>query len=107
MLEDPSLDRSAICRALDVSESFLSRRFPRELGVALVEQRARARLTRFCTHVARDGYNYLESALMAGFGSYSQLHRVFVELVGLSPREYFAHGGRNRRSDCRAPSRLL
>jgi AraC-like DNA-binding protein len=105
MLEDPSLDRSAICRALDVSESFLSRRFPRELGVALVEQRARTRLARFCTHVARDGHNYLDSALRAGFGSYSQLHRVFVELVGQNPREYFAHGGRNRRSDCRAPSR--
>ncbi|MEI9941505.1 MAG: AraC family transcriptional regulator [Pseudomonadota bacterium] len=105
MLEDPSLDRSAICRKLDVSESFLSRRFQRELGVAFVEQRARSRVGRFCTHVARDGHNYLESALRAGFGSYSQLHRVFVELVGINPREYFAHGGRNRLAERRAPPR--
>ena len=105
MLEDPSLDRSAICRTLDVSESFLSRRFQRELGLTLVEQRARSRVGRFCTHVVRDGHNYLESALLAGFGSYSQLHRVFVELVGINPREYFARGGRNRRAERRAPSR--
>ncbi len=107
MLEDPSLDRASICRALDVSESYLSRRFQRELGVAFVEQRARSRVVRFCTHVARDGHNYLDSALLAGFGSYSQLHRVFVELIGMSPRAYFARGGRNRRSEqCAAPSRL-
>ena len=99
VLEDPSLDRSEICRTLDISESYLSRRFGQELGVAFVEQRARSRLARFCTHVSREKRNYLESALEAGFGSYSQLHRVFVQLVGLNPREYLLHGGRNRRAD--------
>lgn len=107
MLEDPSLDRTAICRALDVSESYLSRRFQRELGLAFVEQRARSRVARFCTHVSRDGHSFLESALRAGFGSYSQLHRVFVELVGVNPREYFRNGGRNRRADRRSPSKQL
>jgi len=99
LLEDPSLDRPAIAKALDVSESYLSRSFRKDLGFGFAEQRARLRLARFCTHVARDGHNYLESALLAGFGSYSQLHRVFVELVGLNPRDYFLHGGRNRRAD--------
>jgi AraC-like DNA-binding protein/quercetin dioxygenase-like cupin family protein len=98
LLEDPSMDRPSVCRALDVSESYLSRRFQAELGISFVEQRTRLRLARFSTHVARDGRNYLESALEAGFGSYSQLHRVFVQLVGLAPREYFAHGGRNQRA---------
>lgn len=104
-LEDPSLDRSAMCRTLDVSEGYLSRLFRQELGVAFVEQRARARLARFCTHVAREGHNYLDAALLAGFGSYSQLHRVFVELVGVNPRDYFAHGGRNTNADRCAPPR--
>lgn len=98
LLEDPGLDRSGVCRALDVSESYLSRRFQLELGLTFVEQRTRLRLARFSTHVARDGRDYLASALDAGFGSYSQLHRVFVELLGTSPREYFARGGRNKRA---------
>lgn len=59
ILEDPSLDRSAVCRTLDVSESYLSRLFQRELGISFVEQRARLRLARFCTHVSRERYNYL------------------------------------------------
>jgi len=98
LLEDPSLDRPSICRALDVSESYLSRRFQLELGISFVEQRTRLRLVRFSTHVARDNRNYLEAALEAGFGSYSQLHRVFVRLAGIGPREYFAQGGRNKRA---------
>jgi methylphosphotriester-DNA--protein-cysteine methyltransferase len=103
VLEDPSLDRGAVCRELDVSEGYLSRLFPRELGLTFVEQRARSRLTRFCTHVAREGHSYLDAALLAGFGSYSQLHRVFVGLVGVTPREYFSRGGRNRNADRGAP----
>jgi len=105
ILEDPSLDRSAICHALDISVGYLSRSFRQELGLSFVEQRARLRLARFCTHVAREGHNYLEAALLAGFGSYSQLHRVFVELVGVNPREYFLHGGRNRRASRLAGSK--
>jgi AraC-like DNA-binding protein len=105
MLEEPSLDRPALGRALDVSESYASRSFQAELGVPFVEQRARLRLARFCTHVSREGKSYLESALLAGFGSYSQLHRVFVALVGVSPRDYFLHGGRNRRSEVRLSRR--
>jgi methylphosphotriester-DNA--protein-cysteine methyltransferase/quercetin dioxygenase-like cupin family protein len=98
-LEDPSLDRAGMCRALDVSVGYLSRVFRRELGLAFVEQRARSRLVGFCTRVMRQEHSYLDAALLAGFGSYSQLHRVFVELVGVRPRDYFAHGGRNRRAD--------
>lgn len=99
ILEDPSLDRSAMCRSLDVSDGYLSRVFRRELGLAFVEQRARSRLVRFCTHVMRQRHSYLDAALLAGFGSYSQLHRVFVELIGITPRDYFAHGGRNRAAE--------
>lgn len=99
LLEDPSLERSTVCRALDVSESYLSRRFRAELGVSFAEQRARLRLARFSTHVTREHQNYLASAMLAGFGSYSQLHRVFTELLSISPRDYFSRGGRNLRAN--------
>jgi AraC-like DNA-binding protein len=97
LLEDPSLDRPAICRTLDVSEGYLSRRFRAELGVSFLEQRARLRTVRFVTHVTREGRSCLEAALLAGFGSYSQLHRVFVQKIGMNPRTYLSREMRNRR----------
>jgi AraC-like DNA-binding protein len=100
LLEQPALDRPSVCRALDVSEGYLSRRFRAELGVSFLEQRARLRLSRFVTHVTRERRNYVDAALRAGFGSYSQMHRVFSHLVGEPPRAYL-RGGRNRRADWR------
>lgn len=97
LLQDASLDRPELCRQLDVSEGYLSRRFAAELGTTLQDQRARLRILRFLA-LATGGRNWLEAALLAGFGSYSQLHRVFVRLVGMSPRKYLSHGGRNQRA---------
>jgi AraC-like DNA-binding protein len=97
LLEQPWLDRPSVCRALDVSEGYLSRRFSAELGLSFLEQRARLRIVRFIAHVTREGQSYLDAALHAGFGSYSQLHRVFVHMLGMSPRAYFEAEGRNRR----------
>lgn len=97
LLQDAALDRLELCRQLDLSGGYLSRRFAAELGTTLQEQRARLRVLRFLS-LAKDGRNWLEAALLAGFGSYSQLHRVFVRLVGMSPRKYLSHGGRNQRA---------
>jgi methylphosphotriester-DNA--protein-cysteine methyltransferase len=97
LLEQPWLDRPGVCRALDVSEGYLSRRFTAELGLSFLEQRARLRIVRFLAHVTREGKTFLEAALCAGFGSYSQLHRVFVRIMGMSPRVYLDGNGRNRR----------
>ena len=98
LLEDPALERAAVSRALGVSESYLSRRFRAELGVSFLEQRSRLRVTHFATQVARARRSCLDAALLAGFGSYSQLHRVFAQVVRLSPRAYFIGDSRNRRS---------
>lgn len=98
LLKDPGLDRPAVCRALGVSEGYLSRRFQRELGVSFLERRARLRIVRFVSHVTRDRRSLLDAALLAGFGSYSQLHRVFVDLVGVTPSRYFWRGMRNQRA---------
>jgi AraC-like DNA-binding protein len=98
LLEDPSLDRPELCRLLDVSEGHLSRCFQKELGVSLVAQRARVRVARFVAHVEREGQSLLDAALSAGFGSYSQLHRTFCDLVLMSPAAYLRRGGRQRRA---------
>jgi AraC-like DNA-binding protein len=96
--EDPSLGRSELCQELCVSAGYLSRSFRTELGVSFHEQRARVRIAHFLAHAARNRFNWLDAALRSGFGSYSQLHRVFGNLVGMSPRAYLLKGGRNRRA---------
>ena len=104
LLEDPSLERSQLCHTLDVSEGYLSRRFQSELGLSFLEQRARLRVASFVTHVNRAEQNYLAAALASGFGSYSQLHRVFSSIVGLSPSNYFTLATRNDRANWRTLS---
>lgn len=99
LFDDPSLERSAVCRELDVSEGYLSRRFQAELGVSFSVQRARNRVAAFVTQVNRERRNYLEAALASGFESYSQLHRVFCQLVGLNPKAYFRTDARNWRAN--------
>jgi AraC-like DNA-binding protein len=94
LLESPELDRPALCRLLDVSEGYLSRCFQRELDTTFLAQRARIRVAHFVAHVDRNGQNLLSAALAAGFGSYSQLHRTFSDLVGMSPTDYLRRGGR-------------
>ncbi len=106
LLDDPSLERSGLCRSLDVSESYVSRRFQLELGLSFLEQRARIRIAHFVTHVMRKRRSFLEGALLAGFGSYSQLHRVFVRVVGVSPREYLSRGMRNHHATIEEPGVL-
>jgi AraC-like DNA-binding protein len=98
MLEQPALERSEVARVLGVSESYLSRRFQAELGVSFLEQRSRLRVGHFVSHVAREQRSCLEAALLSGFGSYSQLHRVFAQLVSVSPKAYFSGDYRNQRS---------
>lgn len=98
LLERPALERSEVAHVLGVSESYLSRRFQAELGVSFLEQRSRLRVGHFVSQVAREQRSCLEAALLAGFGSYSQLHRVFAQLVHVSPKAYFISDYRNQRS---------
>jgi AraC-like DNA-binding protein len=94
LIEDTTLDRPTLCHLLDVSEGYLSRTFQKELGTSFVTQRARVRVSSFVDQVEHGGQNLLEAALAAGFGSYSQLHRTFSDLVGMSPAAYLLRGGR-------------
>ena len=77
-------DLAARCR---VSPTHLSRLFVRELGQSLRDVRNRKRLARYQELLASGRCGTLtEAALEAGFGSYSQFHRVFTLLTGHSPR---------------------
>jgi AraC-like DNA-binding protein len=98
LLTEPSLDRDGVCRKLDVSGGYLSRRFPSELGASFQDQRSRLRLTRFVTEATHTRTSWLDAALEAGFGSYSQFHRVFCRAAGSPPQKYLTGGGRNRRA---------
>jgi len=95
LLASPLLDRRGLAADLGVSEGFLSRSFGRDLGVSFVQHRARARLAHFLALIQGGNANLLEGALAAGFGSYSQFHRVFTRVSGMRPRDYFT-GGRHQ-----------
>jgi AraC-like DNA-binding protein len=94
LLGSPSMSRAAAAAELGVSEGFFSRAVHKELGVTFVEHRARTRVAHFLALVQAKGINFLEAALAAGFGSYSQFHRTFSRVSGSRPRDYLGHGRR-------------
>ena len=95
LLASPRLDRRALAADLGISEGFLSHSFGRDLGVSFVEHRARARLGHFLALLQAGNPTLLDAALAAGFGSYSQFHRVFTRVSGMRPRDYLT-GGRHQ-----------
>jgi AraC-like DNA-binding protein/mannose-6-phosphate isomerase-like protein (cupin superfamily) len=90
----PNATCSELARRLWTAPAHLSREFHEDLGLTLVEYRARLRLMRF-VRLADLGQNLGRAALEADFGSYAQCHRVFQRMLGCSPRDYFA-GARSR-----------
>jgi AraC-like DNA-binding protein len=79
-------DLAARCR---ISTTHLSRLFVQELGQSLRDVRSRKRLARFQQLMATGACDSLtEAALEAGFGSYSQFHRVFRRMTGRSPSQW-------------------
>jgi len=80
------LDREDLAQSCRVSPTHLSRLFVQELGLSLQEVRNRKRIGRFSELMA-SGYcdSLTQAALEAGFGSYSQFHRVFTRLTGRTP----------------------
>ena len=73
-----------------MSRSQLSRLFKKQTGYTLVEYRQKMQLERFLfLYGLGKQRNLLEAALDAGFGSYPQFYRTFLQRFGCSPREYF------------------
>jgi AraC-like DNA-binding protein len=86
------LTEASLAQRLRTAPSGLSRRFHGDLGMTLVEYRARLRLMRF-VELVDQGEPLSRAALEAEFGSYAQCHRVFRRALGCAPRDYF-HGMR-------------
>lgn len=98
LAKDPAMTSEALGKLLHLSDSRIARLFKAEMGMSLVEYRNRLRLERFSSVLNEKGDNLLEAALEAGFGSYTQFHRVFVTLRGMTPGKYVSlHAARRKR----------
>jgi AraC-like DNA-binding protein len=85
----------------------ISRRFHDDLGTTLSDFRSRLRLLRFIQAVDDGVPSLLAAALDAGFGSYSQCHRIFQRSFGCTPRLFFETPMRARIQDALAPWKPL
>jgi AraC-like DNA-binding protein/quercetin dioxygenase-like cupin family protein len=97
LLERPDLTRSDLTRLARGCPTEVSRQFRRNVGLTLVAYRTRLRLLRFIQGVDDGDDSLLSASLGAGFGSYSQCHRVFRTALGCTPRAFFGAGTRPRR----------
>ncbi|MDF3069016.1 MAG: helix-turn-helix protein [Polyangiaceae bacterium] len=88
LLLDPRLGREELARRAGLGPEALSRKFADELGISLPEYRNRLRLGRFLRAIDEGRNNLLSAALDAGFGSYSQCHRILKEQTGDSPSAF-------------------
>jgi AraC-like DNA-binding protein len=84
-----SLGLEPLAREAGLSAPRLSRLFKRQTGISLTGFRQRQSLERFL-RLYRTGarYTLIEAALLAGFGSYAQFHRVFCRVMGMNPAAY-------------------
>lgn len=99
MLNEGSLRRYQIAKALASNHGDISRSFLRDNGISLREFRRRIRVLRFLEAVESHPKNLMRAAHVSGFGSYSQCHRDFSGLVGVSPREFLTGGRRQAMAD--------
>ena len=82
----------ALAKACGVSADYLGQLLMEQTGRGFVEWRNRIRLERFQT-IYPASRNLLTAALDAGFGSYQPFHRIFVELMGMTPGKWAREGG--------------
>lgn len=93
LITSPAASNTELAQRLRVSPARLARTFEAETGISLIDYRNELRLERFFSlnesaeHDAR-AVTLVELALEAGFGSYSQFHRVFSARFGRSPRHF-------------------
>ena len=80
-----------MARRCGVAQEYLGKLMVAHTGRGFVEWRNRTRLERFHIVYPNSG-DLLTAALEAGFGSYTQFHRVFQEMVGTTPGEWARRG---------------
>jgi AraC-like DNA-binding protein len=99
---EPELGRHDLAARTRACPSELSRHFHRDLGLTLTEYRTRLRILRFVRAVD-EGQSLMTAALHAGFGSYSQCHRAFSQILGYGPRAFFLGDLRAQMAEAFAP----
>jgi AraC-like DNA-binding protein len=107
LYQRPELARSEVARLVRAYPTEISRRFHCDLGTTLSDFRSRLRLLRFIQAVDDGVPSLLAAALDAGFGSYSQCHRIFQRSFGCTPRLFFETPVRARMQDAFAPWKPL
>lgn len=96
LCDEPGLALAQLASRLRADASDISRYFHRDLGMTFVAYRSRLRLLRFIALADESSVNLLTAAVAAGFGSYSQCHRVFQAELGCGPRQFLLGGQRQR-----------
>jgi AraC-like DNA-binding protein len=85
---NPALGGKEVAATLKIGLARLCRVFKVLMGVSLVDYRNRLRLDRFQQLVDEGCTNLRDAARDAGFGSYSQFHRVFRTRLRMTPSAY-------------------
>ena len=87
----PPVSASRLAKACGVSADYLGQLLVEQTGRGFIEWRNRTRLERFQGVYPKSG-DLLTAALAAGFGSYTQFHRVFLSLIGTTPGHWARDG---------------
>jgi AraC-like DNA-binding protein len=92
----PAVGLRSLSDQLKTADSEISRYFHRDLAMTFVQYRTRLRLLRLIRLVDGGSLTIAGAAEAAGFGSYSQCHRIFQAELGCSPRHFFHAGLRQQ-----------
>ena len=103
LYQQPELGRSDIARLVRAYPTEISRNFHNDMGMTLSAFRSRLRLLRFIQAVDGGAPSLLAAALGAGFGSYSQCHRIFQQTFACTPRSFFETPLRDQMQNAFAP----
>ncbi len=82
--DDEIANLAALAKRCGVSANYLGDLLTSQTGRGFVEWRNIARLDRFQNYYP-ESEDLLTAALAAGFGSYTQFHRVFHDMIGTTP----------------------
>ena len=92
----PNLGLEMLSNQMRAVGSEVSRYFHRDVGMTFVHFRTRLRLLRLIRLMDGGSLTLGAAADAAGFGSYSQCHRIFQAELGCSPRRFFHTGLRQQ-----------
>ncbi len=91
---DPERTRDRLTQVLGSNRGDVSRALRRDVGTTLPVLKNRVRVLDFMRR-ADAGMSMMTAARLAGFGSYAQCHRVFLQQFGHAPREFMRSALRN------------